>query len=283
MLVRIMLLCQYFFMSRNLSGEETRDLLIDYVEGLETIPGFGEPTEHMYELRREDLDFSRSIIHTVNRGKRLISMELNMTVKELEALFIGKSVLDVGCGSGVLSRDLARLKRTRVTALDKDPEMLAQIKENPDLKVVQGSGFDVKAAVGDEKFDIGIVSYSSNYWAETGEEKTASILSPLGSIAAGGKLIIIPVLADPAQKEAIRRELESLSRSGLKPEKRDKLAALVRVGDWLDVLAIDTLLEQEEHGAIACTFASSRENTRDYTLSTGHRYQRYSAVADVLQ
>ncbi|HXE09899.1 MAG TPA: class I SAM-dependent methyltransferase [Verrucomicrobiae bacterium] len=280
-------------MPRTLSPEETYDLIIDQVERLESLPTFGEPTAEDYALYQQMQLRDKAYAHQLNRGKRQIALELNMNMSEFEAQFIGKTILDVGCGVGMLSNELSRLKKTQVTALDSDPEVLNHVKEGKNIRAVQGSGYDLPAAVGDERFDVVIVSYSSLFWAGDGKEKRAAITSPLAATAVGGQSIFIPVIADIGARDRNRRILEiygdAEDRQG-GDVKAEVIEAAVRVGDWLDVLAVTTLLDQEEAGAIESTFVSSRENARQIPLirnlppgEASPVLERYSALATVLE
>lgn len=280
-------------MPRTLSPGETYDLIIDHVERLEGLPTFGEPTPEDYALYEEMQLRDKAYVHKVNRGKRQLALELNMNMSEFEAQFIGKTILDVGCGVGTLSNELSRLKKTQITALDSDAEVLSHVKEGKNVRAVQGSGYDLEAALGDEKFDVVVISYSSSFWARDGDEKLASILSPLVSTAIGGKSIFIPVVADMGARERNRRVLKTHSQA---QDRRgdtvdtEVIEASLRVADWLDVLAINTLLNQEEEGEIDCMFVSSRENARSIPLinnlppgEVSPVLQRYSAMATVLE
>lgn len=283
-------------MPATLSTEETRDVLLDHLNRIQSLPTFEEPTPEMYSAYAQVLGLARSQYYETNRGKRLISIDLNMTVSEFEALFVGKSVLDIGCGEGILSRELANLKRTQVTALDNDPEMLDHIKESRNLRAVLGSGFNIAEVVGDEKFDVVISSYSTYSWATNAEEKYASIMSPLGSCSVEGKAIFVPILADPEAKERNRRLVASAVAPAVGEtamygslESVEAVRMGVCVSDWLEALALDTLLDEEKRGAIACSFVSSRDNAKNIPLIRGEtfgivpRLQHYSAIIDVME
>lgn len=283
-------------MPRTLSAPETRNFLIDHAERLEALPTFREPTPEMYETLKRLAVSQRERVYTTGRGKQQIASELNMTIDEFEPLFIGKSVLDVGCGEGVLSRELARLKKTQVTALDSDPEMLSKIKVGPNLKAVEGSGYDLAGALGDEKFDVIVSSYSSCFWATDEQQKRASILSPIGQCATGGQVLIVPIIADINQRELNRRSIAQaksagqthlpLSETAKAPVEDVEATQLAQ--DWLDVLAIDTLLELEDAKDIECEFLSSKHNARGLPLNWDAQgraisfLERYSAIATLI-
>lgn len=265
--------------------------MVERVETLEGGATFGEPAPEDYDSFARIIGQDKAYLHQTNRGKRLIALELDTTVGELEARFAGKTILDVGCGEGVLSRELAYLKKTKVTALDIDPEALSHVRESADLKPVLGSGYDIAGAVGGERFDVVIASYSSLFWAKNADDKRAAIVSALGSTAEGGETIFVPIISDIDARERNRRNLgTSQALHGRMGDaiSKEELSASIRVSDWLDVLAMRTLLGEEEQGSIECEFVSSRENTRNAPLIKGlppgesPTLQRYSAIATVL-
>ncbi len=79
---------------------------------------------------------------------------MHVSVNRLDDMLEGAHVLDVGCGNGVLSSQIVANKNRRVTALDHDPKILKSIKPRPNLITVEGSGLDLKAVLGDEKYDV---------------------------------------------------------------------------------------------------------------------------------
>jgi ubiquinone/menaquinone biosynthesis C-methylase UbiE len=280
-------------MPRSLSPEETRGVVINHIEKLESLPTFQEPTPEMYDAFKRGLAFDKGRMHTTGRGKRQISVDLNMVMTEFEAVFKGKSVLDVGCGEGVFSSEIARLKKTKVTALDNDPELLARVKESKDLRTVEGSGYNLQEAVGDEKYDVVMVSYSSLFWAANEQQKKAAITSPLGVCAAGGTVLFVPLISDPEQGDFNRKHIEAAKAKGstemhLTPSVTTSIeesASTVYVQDWLDVAAVDTLLDKEAAGEIDLTFVSSRDNARNLRLHPAQEptLKRYSAIATLIE
>lgn len=68
------------------------------------------------------------------------------------------SVLDVGCGNGAVTRDLARLTPGQVTAVDHDPEMVDAARHHlgglPNARVEQGDAAALPLA--DDSFDISL-------------------------------------------------------------------------------------------------------------------------------
>jgi len=275
-----------------LSPEVTRAFLEERLGLLKQLPTFGEPDEEMYSSYSMARKFAMAHSHKTNRGKREIAIDLDMNVPELEALFIGQSVLDIGCGQGKFSNEIARLKKTTVTALDQDAEVMAGLQETKHLRKIQGSGSNVQDVLGDEQFDIVLSAYSSLHWATDGDEKVGAITSALRATRVGGKTIFIPVSADIDHREANRRGLKvGIIRGYNGTATKDQIEAnrdVVKVTDWLEVLALATLFEKEESGQIDCTFVSSRDNSRGIPIANrlsgpnDPRQERYSAIVDVL-
>lgn len=275
-----------------LNAEATREMLIERNANLQGLPEFGEPTVEAYGAYSESLDFSMSIVHKTNRGKQAIAADLNMNVSELESLCAGKSVLDVGCGEGKFSQDLARLKRTDVTALDYDAEILSKVTERKNLETVLGSGFDIQEVLGDREFDVVISAFSSVHWARNADQKQRAISSALQACKIGGKTIFIPISADIDHREATRNALNRGIIRGYGPASPEQIKRgkdSIAVSDWLEFVGLNTLLSEEEAGKIDCTFVSSRDNARAIPIARAFRndgdptQERYSAIVEVLE
>ena len=73
----------------------------------------------------------------------------------LELTMDGKRILDIGCGTGILSILAAKLGAAQIVAIDNDPKAVASCRENMMINhtgritVIQGTAYRVK----DEKFD----------------------------------------------------------------------------------------------------------------------------------
>lgn len=279
-------------MSRSvLNPSATRELLVDHIEMIEGAPEFGEPTTQALTAFGENLDELKKITHKTSRGKREISIDLSMTVSELEELFIGKSVLDIGCGQGRFSSEIARLKKTKVTALDSDPEVLEQVRGSKNLTPVLGSGLDLQSTLGDEEFDVVVSAYSSLLWARNPEEKSRALQSAIRACRVGGKTIFIPIAQHLEHRKADRRSLGVGIVRGFPnstPEDLERLKDAQRVHDWNDVVVMRELLGLEEQGAVDCTFVSSRDNARGLPVTrmlngpNDPTQECYSVIADVV-
>jgi len=66
----------------------------------------------------------------------------------------GESVLDYGCGSGVLAIGAARLGAARVTGIDIDPEAVTTAAANAQANGIEGATFCLPDEGGDARFDV---------------------------------------------------------------------------------------------------------------------------------
>ncbi|HYT97127.1 MAG TPA: 50S ribosomal protein L11 methyltransferase [Casimicrobiaceae bacterium] len=98
----------------------------------------------------------------------------------------GASVLDYGCGSGILSIAARRLGARRVVGTDTDPQAILASVENTRLNAVEGS-FILPDALGDETFDIVVANILTSVLL-TLASKLASRLHAGGRIALSGIL-----------------------------------------------------------------------------------------------
>jgi hypothetical protein len=127
------------------------------------------------------------------------------------------------------------------------------------------------------------------------QEKKASIVSPLDICNPGGRAIFVPIVADPDAHVDNRRKVEAARRrkadhiqlTDTLSVSTDDLESNTIVAAWLDVVAVDTLLDQEDEGQFDCTFLPSRFNTENLVLGTDSfgrvtvMFERYSAIVDV--
>lgn len=135
----------------------------------------------------------------------------------------GESVLDLGCGSGLLSIAAAKLGARQVIATDVDPSALAAARHNARVnglesivELREGSWFT--AVGGDERFDVivatppqtpGHVPGGARYggWDGTDHLLAISTAASAHMNPLGGRLWLLAIsLANPAR---LRRELAS--------------------------------------------------------------------------
>ncbi|MFD0794395.1 50S ribosomal protein L11 methyltransferase [Mucilaginibacter litoreus] len=105
----------------------------------------------------------------------------------LENDFVGKKVLDMGCGTGILAILAAKLGAANITAIDYDPVCYESTIENADLNSTK----DIKALCGskevipDEQFDIILANINRNILLDQ-MDAYARVLKPGGEIYFSG-------------------------------------------------------------------------------------------------
>lgn len=119
----------------------------------------------------------------------------------LEAMGATGSVLDLGCGSGILSIAAAKLGFFPVTAIDNDPAAVRTARENA---AANGVGDRIAFTVADlaswsPPFRAGVVL--ANLLAEVLQRHAATLAS---AVAPGGRLAVSGILAD--QYPGVRAE-----------------------------------------------------------------------------
>lgn len=135
----------------------------------------------------------------------------------------GQSVLDVGCGTGALTREVARRTGAaeRVTGLDLDGEMLAVARRlTPAVTWVRGSALDLPFHSG--RFDAVVSQFAMMFFddRERGVREMWRVLAPGGrlTVAVWGRLerapfheVFVRLAERRAGKEAARRIRERFS------------------------------------------------------------------------
>lgn len=272
------------------SIEATRELLLANLADIEASALLVEPTLDEIAAFGTTLDDQKAITHKTNRGKREVAEDLNINVSDLEAMFVGKSVLDIGCGEGVFSQEIARLKRTRVTAVDYDPVVLSRVPKLKNLRSVEGSGYDLQSAIGDEEFDIVVSAYSSLLWARSPHEKLLGLTGALQSTRVGGTTLFVPIsqhiehrkLDRAANAQGIVRGFPHASEQDVQ-----RLTSAMKVADWSEALMMNALLRMEKEGAVNLSFVPSRNNAKRipiHPLFNGindPRQEAYSAIVTI--
>jgi len=101
--------------------------------------------------RRDISDFIKKLeLQAIETAEERIPLYLEVGIKD------AKFVLDVGCGSGVVTRDIAHLTKGKVIAIDDSEEMIKVAKnvlkmyDNVELRVGKAENLPFK----DNKFDI---------------------------------------------------------------------------------------------------------------------------------
>ena len=127
----------------------------------------------------------------------------------------GRSVLDVGTGSGVLAIAAWRLGAARVVGIDVDPDALTNAGENVGLNgaaAVELAAVDLARGAThlNEQFDLVLANLTGAMFRRFGNE-LASLLSPGGSVIVSG-----------FQADEQTEVFEALSAAGLTVDRRDE-------------------------------------------------------------
>jgi ubiquinone/menaquinone biosynthesis C-methylase UbiE len=187
-----------------------------------------------HKRSKEDFqDFIKKLeLQALETAEERIPLYLEVGVKD------AKSILDIGCGSGIVTRDIAHLTKGKVTAIDGSKDMIDVAKKvlkdykNVELKL----GNAEKLSFDDNKFDI-VTCNLVLMWANNPQKivnEMARVVKPGGIVLAslepdyGGKLHypenprVDPIFAGEAIKKRggdphIGRKLRLLFvRAGLK-------------------------------------------------------------------
>lgn len=147
---------------------------------------YSERVDERFQFGRNWKDFNR--IASIENRESACNSLLKLLLKEEIA---GKSVLDIGSGSGIHSFSFLRLGATHVTAIDYDVESVAATKET--LLEFDSSTYRVQRAdildlssMPAEKFDI---VYSWGVLHHTGNLRRA-ITNASGFVKPGGLLVV---------------------------------------------------------------------------------------------
>jgi len=273
-------------------NENARATVFEHIQTIESYPDFGEPTPQMMADHGHAADQMMAVSHQTNRGIRELAEALDIPRNKFEAFFARKSVLNVGCGEGILDRQLARNRKTAVTALDHDPAMLAKVPIMPNLRTIEGSGYDLQSAIGSEEFDIVMVAFSSLLWARNVREIRRSIDSALLACKLGGTAVFIPLVQHPRSHEAYRAALAEGRIPGyahrqVAPESVERVANIMRMEGWMRSARLRAFEAAEKSGSVACAYAASAFNKNrvpvNRMLGPEHPYEDYSVVATVLE
>lgn len=145
-----------------------------------------------------------------------------LCLEALEDLILpAQDVLDLGCGSGILSIAAAKLGANKVLALDIDPIAVATTRENAaengvttNVYAEQGSHDSVLSAA--RRFDLMLVNILARIILSMCDDNLGQLLRPAGIAVFSG---IINTQADEVEA--------GLQRAGLQPYRRRQM------GDWM--------------------------------------------------
>jgi ribosomal protein L11 methyltransferase len=149
-----------------------------------------------------------------------------LSLEALEDLVTpGMQVLDLGCGSGVLSIAAAHLGAAHILALDIDPIAVTATQQNAERNAVSdrihaAEGSLITALETDQQFDLVVANILAHVIIAMSDDGLGRTVRP------GGLGVFSGIIADQAA------EVESaLRRTGLKPYARRQQ------GDWVAILA----------------------------------------------
>ncbi|HMM74510.1 MAG TPA: 50S ribosomal protein L11 methyltransferase [Gammaproteobacteria bacterium] len=106
-----------------------------------------------------------------------------------ELALAGKSVLDYGCGSGILAIAAERHGATRIVGVDIDPQALLVARENAALNMCADIPFLLPSALGAERFEVLVANILLKPLIALAPEFDARLVS-------GGRLGLSGLLAD---------------------------------------------------------------------------------------
>jgi ribosomal protein L11 methyltransferase len=105
------------------------------------------------------------------------------------------SVLDYGCGSGILAIAASKLGAKRVVGTDVDPQALLASAENARSNAVVGAGFVAPDEIGDETFDIVVANILTNALVRLAPRLASHVRE-------GGRIALCGILASQAEAVA---------------------------------------------------------------------------------
>ena len=144
------------------------------------------------------------------------------TLADLGDRLRGAAVLDVGCGSGILSLAALALGAATVRAIDVDPDAVAVTREN-----AERNGLSTRVTT--DETPVGAVEGRFPLVVANIETRTLVDLAPdlVARVAPGGRLVLSGILAPevaPAQLEDVRRAFAGLHVDDVR-----------RMGEWVAV------------------------------------------------
>lgn len=182
-------------------------------------------TEDLSDLQPDDMLISLDPGMAFGTGTHPSTQLCLVAAEELMENRAGLSVVDLGCGSGILSIAAAKMRASHVLALDIDPIAAKATTENAsengvaDQIIAQEGSLDTILG-GARRFDIALVNILAKVIMHMCEENLGQILRPGGVAVFGG---IIHDQADDVET--------ALRQTGLEPYRRRP------AGDWIVIEA----------------------------------------------
>jgi ribosomal protein L11 methyltransferase len=179
-----------------------------------------------WRAQREDVE-GEAIVLEPGRAFGTGLHETTSLVAEILAervsAYRGRVVLDVGCGSGILSLLALRLGAARARAIDVDPDAVLVTRENADRNAMT-------ARVDADGAPIGTLAEAYPLVVANIEAKTLVELAPalMSAVAPGGLLVLSGILSPPvapAQLVSVRAAYAPLREEGVRAK-----------GEWIAVV-----------------------------------------------
>lgn len=212
---------------------------------------FDDYAEAWYELR---LYYAQRESHFRRRTVSDVAQDyLNTSTNRFINEFRHQTVIDEGCGEGLVGRELARKAKAKVTFLDRDPDVLELISDTFGTKVLADAE-DLEFE--NESFNKSLSIFSAIFWAESPLAAVRSINEQLRVTAVGGSALIIPLFQDLRMRAWNFDVLMSRHQNGIDVSNR---LAVLRTFELKDVMLISTLERLALSGTVGITWISDKK------------------------
>jgi len=132
-----------------------------------------------------------------------------LCAKEVEKLSPVESVLDVGCGSGILSMIAARSGCKKIKAIDIDPQAVRTAKENAEVNLISNIEFSYDQITEiNEQYDLVVANILSHILLELKEDL-------IKAVKLGGKLVLSGILVEDLDKIVQEFNLDFVNKNEL--------------------------------------------------------------------
>lgn len=225
-------------------------------------------TPEALKARQDQLDWSKDQSFTITRGVQQLSRLVSGNVKQTEAEFARKRLLDIGCGAGRLGVELARSAKTKTTFFDKEIGVLPHVRRRDgQILVGDASALPIK----DEAYPRVVSAFSALSWGVTPVEMALSLCEGLRVTEVHGTFFAIPLIQNILQ----RREKANLQKFGIITDEQEDPEAMKvwALNDHIKLFILRTLAEKDFCSVSWSSFIGEGQSTQA-TL------EHYSATID---